>query len=53
MKAKRITVEIGVAPGVEAYLRDDRVVVAQVTGLVESLLSPAERLLKVKVEDAQ
>ena len=53
MKAKRITVEIGVAPGVEAYLRDDRVVAAQVTGLVESLLSPAERLLKVNVEDAE
>ena len=53
MKAKRRTVERGVAPGVEAYLRDDRVVAAQVTGLVESLLSPAERLLKVIVEDGK
>ena len=51
MKAKRITVEIGVAPGVEAYLRDDRVVAAQVAGLVESLLSPSERLKRVKVEE--
>lgn len=53
MRKKRITVEIGVVPGVEAHLRDDRVVAAQVTGLVESLLSPAERLLKVRVEDAE
>ena len=53
MKAKRITVEIGIAPGMEAYLRDDRVVAAQVAGLVTSMLSPAERLLKVIVEDAE
>lgn len=53
MKTKRITVEIGIVPRVEGYLLDDKVVAANVTAMVESMLSPAERLLKVSVEDAE